>query len=338
MIFFLSCLIIISKCYNPFSSVYNYFIHDEIQNIDESQKVEEINFYREIEKESVTNTLISGGITSIVGIPLILGVATGGIGILPLSIPLIIGSYSASNGIVSIMSREKKNEMRFRAGEDYKIWRAHLGNIIDNNKKLNKHSKWVFYLTFSVASSFFSFIILYGKRRFIYLFMCFLIFCFIESYLLTMYIEYKKTIQKRENLIEKWGVECNFNLLTKKEKFINFFNYITPIQYERETGYLLNNEKCNRYKIEINEISVTALDIFTLMGIKNIIRNIKFFYNELDLLEKVFGLVLCIVIITSMIFISRIIPQKEIQYETEKISTQPKQSFWSKFGCLKSHS
>jgi len=315
-------LIVGASCFNPFSAITLYFTHDEVQNITDSEKHEEINFYRDVEQKSVINSLVSGGISTAIGLPMLLGVATGGIGALPLAIPLLIGSYSVSNGFVSMMSKDKKNEMRFRASDDYKIWKDNLINILEDNQRLNQHSKWAFYLSFICASVFFYFVIFHGRRGLMFAIIAFLIFCFVESFLLTTYIEYGKTVKRREVLVEQWGNECNFNLLAGVEKILNKFNFWNPIKYEKETGYITNDPNCNWKKEEINEIIVTPLDVLTLMGIKNTIRNVKLFYNGLLMTEKIFGLCLFMVMITFMILVSRLVPKRE-PIEEEKKTKKP---------------
>jgi len=311
-------LIIGASCFNYFSAISRYFTHDEIQNTTDSEKLEQINFYRDVEQETVINSLVSGGISTMIGIPMLLGIATGGIGALPLAIPLLIGSYSVLNGFVSMASKDKKNEMRFRASDDYKIWKDNLVNILEDNQKLNQHSKWAFYLSFISASVFFYFVLFHGKRGLIFAIIAFLIFCFVESFLLTTYIEYKKTVKHREILVEQWGNECNFYLLAGVEKLINKINFWNPLKYEKDTGYITNDPNCNWKKEEINDIIITPLDVLTLMGIKNTIRNIKLFYNGLLMTEKIFGLCLFMVMITFMILVSRLVPKRKLIEEKIK--------------------
>jgi small neutral amino acid transporter SnatA (MarC family) len=297
-------LILYANSINPFISIKEYFLHDEINDLTDEEKIDEIIFYREIEKDTILNSLISGGITSVIGIPMLCGVAAGTITVLPLSIPLIVGSYSITNGVVYMLSRDKKNEMRFRISEDYKFFREKFKDILEKNEQINVHSKWIFYFTFITAALFFYYIMFHSSAGIMYIIICFILFCFIESYLLTMYIEYKKSIQRRETIIQVWSSECNYYLMSKKRKIWDFF--FSNIQYEKESGYIKNNKKCNKYKEEMYESVRTPLEILLLMGLKTSIYNFKYFYNELSLQEKVFGLVLFLICTIIMIFVSRI--------------------------------
>jgi hypothetical protein len=291
-------------CSNPFTLLIDYFIHDEKPNLNETQLRMELEFYRNIEKTGIKSTGVLTGITALTGIPLTLSVISGTLSVIPLTFPIGIGLSAFSYGFVSYLSRERKNEIRFRLSQDYKLWKKHLSNIIIENKKNNKYSRRAFMLSFFITITYFVYFMRYGKKNYIQAIITFLLICFINSYLLTMYIEYKKTIQNRENLIQKWGSECNWNLLTVSQKASKFFRTV-----EKETGYILNDPKCNKYKTEINEISITMLDIFTLMGIKNTILNLKLIYHELNILEKIFAINVLFIIIITVIFIKKYTPK-----------------------------
>lgn len=294
-------------CFNPFKSITEYFLHDEINNLNDFQLKQEIKFYREIEKNSVWHSLTSASIGMTLGIPCILG----GLGTLPLSLPLIVGTYSVTQGMVYFLSREKKNELRYRNSKDYKLWKAHLSDFVKQNEKLNNQARKAFQIFFSISAIYFAYLILDPNKNnilgLVWHIILFISICFVQSFLVTKYIEYKKTITRRENLIQKFGGECNWYNLPPQQKV---FRYLTTT-YDKETGWILNDDNCNMYKEQANEISITDFGVLTLMGLKPIIRNIKLLYYEFTFLEKIFTLNLFFVILIACILVLKYYPRRQ---------------------------
>lgn len=288
----------LTHSYNHFS-IYEYFIHDDKIHLNHTQKLDEIKFYREIEKASVQKTLLSAGVTCIVGIPMVMS----GVGLIPLSIPLIISSYSVTNGIVAFLSKENKNEMRYRASKDYKLCQESIPNIINDHKRLSKHSKYAFYINLFITSAFF-FFISYTDSKFMWKIILFVVYCFISSYLLTMYVEYRKSLTDGQIIVQKWCSECNYYIKPTGDKI--WFR-VTGGSYDKESGYLRNNKQCNEYISRRNEISKTAIEILALTGLKSTVRSFQYVYWELEWWEMIFWVVFLFISILLIWFVSIIV-------------------------------
>ncbi len=281
---------------NPIRGVVQYFLHDSIINYNVSQIENEMEFYRDTEENTFYNCFFSLGvftITYVLPIPIVR------------EIRIITGVWSGVNTLINIFSRQEKDEMNFRRSEVFmKHFSQNLEEVSNDRDILDKYSKNFLLIIGLIIVSFCLYFCFFNKGGILNLkvvIVSFLVICLLHSFACTAVIEHRKNLKNLSLTMNEWAHDCNYHLKSIWGKIkLRAFDR-SP--YDKNSG-IIKDSKCNSYRLKMEELSVGKgmMDILTLSTVKNMVSNLKIFYGELGLFDKIYTSSIFLIILTICLF------------------------------------
>ena len=267
-----------------------YLLHDDPIEMDVKQMVGEAEFYGNVERMTTISWFCTFMLSAVLFVP----------SFALQSIPVALGVHGAAlvwsgtNFVVSKLSGERRNELRFKTGGGYARWRSRALRIVEQYDNV-EHFYYVLFLACLLLSALFFVYCLAARQDSKRLLICsFVVLCVANSYLVSLCTEYASGAEAARSTLKLFMGECNWYLRPRLWKVLSYFTTV----YDKESGYIINSRECNGHIADMSSHSVNMLDALSIAMLRNLKKNVQYVYLALTLWEKAW---FCVLLVLGMV-------------------------------------
>lgn len=261
-----------------------YLSHMVPRAMSREQALEEIVFYNGLSAASAS-TWCAGlmlSVASAVPTFALLGPVTAG------ALHSTVLAWSAAEAAVSVLSEHWSAHLQFVSGAHYAEWRARAYGCLDLYERSERWNLAMLAAGVALTVAPALHVAARGPSSARAAALSFLALCAMDCYLVNLLAESRVATERAQSALRALMGECNWYMRPVLRKVLTYASVV----YDRETGYILNSKRCNRYMEQIASGTVSMLDALTLSALRNVRKNVGFLYEDLSAMEKAWLLAL----------------------------------------------